>query len=390
MNRTKTLLGITLVLNSVLLLGQTHNYSSPFAPIGDKTYTVPECTKPVLDEWMRDAFVMKGPDNTFYMVGTTASKDREFAIQPHCWDYNDGFYMWKSKDLMQWDTVGLIWSYDRDATWQKAGKPIKPGSKSVNGDPLDSISRAAWAPELHYIKSKNKWLLVGCQNGGAGSFILESTTEKPEGPYKNIKGNETKALFPNIDLSLFEDDNGDVYAVGHNHYIAKMKPDLSDIAEPFKRFIETPYLPEPYIEGVYLVKQNGKYVLLQTVWSLKNNDGSYTYCNIEKKKGNELIRHSYDVVISTSDNIYGPYSERIPAIVEGGHNNLFQDTEGQWWSTLFFNPRGVMGTRFNPTCRASYIAVKWENGQLKPDIERTKKFFSQLEAKQKTNHLTAK
>jgi hypothetical protein len=213
----------------------------------------------------------------------------------------------------------------------KKGKPVPEGKKSLNGDPLDSIFRAVWAPELHYIKSKKKWLLVACQNGQAGSFILESTSGKPEGPYKNIKGCENGPIFPNIDLSLFEDDNGDVYAVGHNHFIAKMKDDLSDIAEPFKRFKEKPYNPEPYIEGVFIVKNQGKYHLLQTVWSLAQKDGSYVYSSKEENK----IRHSYDVVVSTSDNIYGPYSERYPAIIEGGHNNIFQDKKGEWWSTLF-------------------------------------------------------
>ena len=45
--------------------------------------------------------------------------------------------------------------------------------------------------------------------GGRGSFILRSKTGKPEGPYENIEGNKDKAIFPNIDGSLFEDT--DVY-----------------------------------------------------------------------------------------------------------------------------------------------------------------------------------
>jgi hypothetical protein len=37
-----------------------------------------------------------------------------------------------------------------------------------------------------------------------------------------------------------------------------------------------------------------------------------------------------------------------------------------------------MGTRFNPTCRPAYVAVKWENGMLLPDIERTCDFIKHL------------
>ena len=123
-----------------------------------------------------------------------------------------------------------------------------------------------------------------------------------------------------------------------------MKPDLSDIAEPFKKFVETPYKPEPYIEGVYLSKNNGKYQLLQTVWSIKQKDGSYKYNRDGENQGKEV--HSYDVVVAEADNIYGPYGKRYPAILEGGHNNLFQDPAGEWWSTTFFNPRGERGKTF--------------------------------------------
>lgn len=349
-------------------------FSDPTAPVGDKMLTVPATVKPILNIWMRDTYVTKGPDGYFYLTGTTATPGRYFPGQIHCWDYNDGLYMWKSRDMKNWSPMGLVWSFDKDAAdWQRKGKPIKPGAKSVNGDPLDSLYRAVWAPELHYIKSQKKWLMIACLNGGNGSFVLESTSGKPEGPYRNIKGNETKAIYPNIDLSAFEDTNGEVYLIGHNHYIAKMKKDLSDIAEPFKALKETPYQPDPYIEGVWLDKHHGKYQLLQTVWSVPKPDGSYTYLRDEKK---DKTVYSYDVVVAESDNIYGPYGPRYPAILEGGHNNLFKDNDGNWWSTTFFNPRGIMGTKFPVTCRPAVVPVKWENNKLMPDIKRAQDFYS--------------
>ena len=350
-------------------------YSDPAAPVGDAGLTVPKEVVPVMDYWLRDTYVMYGPDDTYYMTGTTVPPERKFPNgQPHCWDYNDGLYLWKSKDLKRWESVGLVWSFDKDAAaWQKAGKPIKPGAKSVNNDPLDSFYRAVWAPELHYIKSKKKWLLVACLNGQAGSFVLESVSGKPEGPYRNIPGSAEKAIFPNIDLGLFEDDNGDVYLVGHNHFIAKMKDDLSDIAEPFRRFKEHPYQPEPYIEGAYISKYNGKYQLLQTVWSVPEPGGSFTYL---KDEANARLVHSYDVVVSEADHIYGPYSKRYPAILEGGHNNLFRDRDGHWWSTTFFNPRGEMGKRYKITCRPGLVPVQWVDGKLKPDPQRAAEFYA--------------
>jgi beta-xylosidase len=351
-------------------------YSDPVAPVGDQSLTVPASVTHVMDYWMRDTYVMNGPDGYYYMTGTTATPGRIFpGGVVHCWDYNDGLYMWRSKDLKQWEPLGLIWGFDRDgADWQKKGKPVKPGTLSLNKDPLDSMYRALWAPELHYIKSKNKWLLIACLNGGMGSFVLESTSGKPEGPYRNIPGNATKPIFNNIDLSLFEDDNGEVYLVGHNHFIARMNKDLTDIDEPFKKIKETPYDPEPYIEGVFLTRHEGKYQLLQTVWSIAKKNGSYTYLRDDVKDTPAL--YSYDVVVAESNNVYGPYGSRYAAILQGGHNNIFKDKNGNWWSTTFFNPRGIMGTKYTVTCRPGLVPVKWVNGKLRPDQQRAEKFYT--------------
>lgn len=351
--------------------------SDPTAPIGDSLRTVPSTVRPIMDVWMRDTYVTYGPDGYYYLTGTTASPDREFAGQIHCWDYNDGLYLWRSRDLKNWEDLGRIWSFDQDAAdWQKEGVPIKSGTRSLNGDPLDSMYRAVWAPELHYIKNQNKWLLVACLNGKNESFVLESISGKPEGPYRNIPGNSDGPIFDNIDLSLFQDDDGAVYLVGHNHFIAPMNAELSDIAVPFRRIEETPYSSEPYIEGVWIEKHDQKYQLLQTVWSVLKPDGSYSYL---REAPEDSVLHSYDVVVATSDHIYGPYGPRYPAIIEGGHNNIFKDAEGNWWSTLFFNPRGVMGARFPVTCRPAVLPVKWESGELLPDPEATAAFYTDME-----------
>lgn len=351
------------------------NFSNPHAPVGDSLLTVPSSVVPLFDTWIRDTYVMRGPDNTYYLTGTTATPGRNFPNgNIHCWDYNDGIYLWKSTDLIHWNELGRVWSFDNDgADWQRQGKPVKPGAVSVNDDPLDSIYRAVWAPEIHFVKGK--WLIIACLNGSRGSFVLESTSGKPEGPYQNIQGNADKPIFNNIDLSLFEDDNGDVFLLGHNHFIAKMKDDLSDVAEPFIQLKETPFNPDPYIEGVYVTKHHGKYQLLQTVWSVPETDGTFTYIRNESNNKN---LHSYDVVVAEADNIYGPYGPRYPAILQGGHNNLFVDNDGEWWSTTFFNPRGEMGKRFDVTCRAGLVPVKWVDNKLMPDIARANTFHAAL------------
>lgn len=339
----------------------------------DPKTAIPSNTKPAFDYWMRDTWTTLGPDGYYYMTGTTATPGRTFPGQIHCWDWNDGLYLWRSKDMKNWESRGLIWSLDTDATWQKDPKVFKEGEKyakkSINNDPLDNKFRAVWAPELHYIKSQKNWFIVACVNNsanGPGSFILKSTSGRPEGPFVNIEGNKDKAIFAQIDGSLFEDTDGTVYFVGHNHYIAKMKPDMSGFAEEIKTLKETKYNPEPYFEGAIIMKHNGKYHLIQAVWSHRLPDGTDTYIEIDGKTTKET-RYSYDCVIATADNVYGPYSERYNAITGGGHNNLFQDKSGKWWATMFFNPRGAQAAEYKQTCRPGLIPMKYVKGKFMPN-----------------------
>lgn len=338
----------------------------------DLSLRVPDTVAPAFGYWMRDTWVTLGPDGYYYMTGTTATPGREFPGQVHCWDWNDGLYLWRSADLKNWEALGCIWSLDKDATWQKEPHIYAEGEnyakESINGDPMDNMFRAVWAPELHYIKSAGNWFMVACLNDsarGKGSFILKSKTGRPEGPYENIEANTDGPIFPNIDGSLFEDEDGTVYFVGHNHYIARMKKDMSGFAEELRLLDETAYSPEPYIEGAFIFKYQGKYHLVQAIWSHRTAEGD-TYV---EKPGvtSKQTRYSYDCVIAVSDNIYGPYGERYTAITGGGHNNLFQDKDGGWWATMFFNPRGAQASEYKETCRPGLIPMIYENGRFSPN-----------------------
>ena len=117
---------------------------------------IPSFVKPEFDYWMRDTWVTLGPNGYYYMTGTTVAPNRIFRGQLHCWDWNDGLYLWRSKDMKTWESCGLIWSLERDGTWQKEPKIYRTDEeypkRSINGDSLDNCFRAVWAPELHYIK----------------------------------------------------------------------------------------------------------------------------------------------------------------------------------------------------------------------------------------------
>ena len=159
--------------------------------------------------------------------------------------------------------------------------------------------------------------------------------------------------------------DGTVYFVGHNHYIARMKEDMSGFAEELRLLKETPYDPEPYIEGAFIFKYQGKYHLVQAIWSHRTNDGD-TYV---EKPGvtSKKTRYSYDCIISVADNVYGPYGERYNAATGAGHNNLFRDRDGNWWATMFFNPRGAQAAEYETTCRPGLIPMIYENGRFAPN-----------------------
>src|SRR5690606_23961743 len=79
---------------------------------------VPVDTLPLLDVWMRDTYVMRGPDGVYYLTGTTAAPNRDWEKEgPHCWDWNDGIRLWRSMDGRQWESLGLVWNLDK-AGWQ--------------------------------------------------------------------------------------------------------------------------------------------------------------------------------------------------------------------------------------------------------------------------------
>jgi len=97
-----------------LFLQKTHAVEYGETDTNSLKTKIPSFVKPEFDYWMRDTWVTTGPDGYYYMTGTTADPERQFSGQPHCWDWNDGLYLWKSKNLKKWEAVGLIWSMERD------------------------------------------------------------------------------------------------------------------------------------------------------------------------------------------------------------------------------------------------------------------------------------
>ena len=255
--------------------------------------------EPVFDYPVRDTCICVGGDGLYYLTGTTG--------HPTWWQTNDGIRVWRSADLKTWEPLGLVWSIERDGTWQK---PIKGGK------------RAVWAPEIHYIKG-TFWLAY-CMNY-RGTGILKSTSGKAEGPYRDIKPDGP--LTGEIDASLFADDDGAVYFLYQNGKIARMKDDLSGLAEK-PRLLKPANAAHVGFEGAFLTKIDGRYTLVCAEFNRR------------------LGTRTYDCMIATSKKVYGPYGDRYLAVPHGGHNMLFRDKGGRWWSTFFGNdPRAPFRER---------------------------------------------
>jgi hypothetical protein len=271
--------------------------------------------RPLFDNPVRDPHILHAPDGYFYMVATAAKNTLPVSVPARpdsdFWTWNDGIPLWRSKDLVKWETLGYVWQFERDATWSKA---LKPSPHTGDGKPV----RAIWAPEIHFLKG-TYWLVYSMNYDGTG--LLKSTSGKPEGPYIEMK--PSGPISDGIDATIFEDSNGSDYWLDFGYRIARMKPDMSDLAEPMH---DLDFVPNPpWGEGINMKKMGDKYV-----WT---NGG--------RESG------SYDCYSATSDSVRGPYTNRYRAIPYAGHNNLFQDKKGGWWSTLF-HPNDFLNLGFRP------------------------------------------
>ncbi len=263
---------------------------------------------PILDLHIRDTIIRLGPDGNYYLTG---------SVGDDIWKRADGIELWRSADLKRWDYLGVVWSFAKDATWEKP--------KNFRGVMVQSI----WAPEIIYIKSQNTYFLTFSMPPGDRG-LLKSTTGKPEGPYVNALANDGK-LEGGIDLNLFEDDDGKVYATWGPCLMARMKDDLSGLAEAER----SPVLLDPDRDPTHHATNCPPARNCNDIGhegpSLFKRDGKYYMTGADTYQGR------YSSMVAIADNVYGPYKWRHEAVPCGGGTNYFEDKEGNWWCAYFGN-----------------------------------------------------
>lgn len=262
--------------------------------------------RPLVDAQIRDAVICIGHDGRYYLTG---------SMGDDIWKENAGVELWVSSDLQKWDYMGLVWSFDKDGTWQKEWR--------FHHNPV----RALWAPELHYVKG-NYYITLSMPPGDRG--LLKSSTGKPEGPYVNALANDGK-WEGGIDVSLFEDTDGKVYAVWDGGMIARMKDDMSGFAEePRKVELLNPDTVQSHHAGTCARRRQCSDIGHEGATMFKRN-GLYYYSAADTYEGR------YSSVVAVSENVYGPYRYRHEAVPCSGGTGYFKDNEGRWWCTFFGN-----------------------------------------------------
>ena len=167
--------------------------------------------KPLLDLHIRDTVIRVGGDGNYYMTGSTGDD---------IWNHNDGVELWRSPDLQKWEYLGIVWNTMKNGTWERE-------PRDLHGKQVVTI----WAPEFHYLKSKNNYFIC-LSMAPSGISLAKSSTGKPQGPYVNCVPGTAKQLRGGIDATIFEDDDGKVYfANGGAESISLMNDDMSAFAE---------------------------------------------------------------------------------------------------------------------------------------------------------------
>ncbi len=300
---------IAFFLSAVLISGLGAK-ASPQSPAGigaARPDSLPGLRK-LMDTPLRDTSICRAPDGTWYLTGT---------VEPF-WAYNEGIKLWKSNDHAAWELLGFVWKYGASPWHRKYMDAKKP----------------LWAPEVHFLRG-TYWLtysLPGWDGTGrtSGSGLLRSVTGRPEGPYADM--HPAERLGDEIDASLFEDDDGAVYFLWHSGKIARMKPDMSGLAEPYQWLKTTMPDPDPkhhsrLCEGIF-GRESYDHVGYEGMFIFKAN-GLYCLSCSENFEGR------YCCTVSVSKHLLGPYGPRREAIPHAGHNMFFKDGEGRWWSTYF-------------------------------------------------------
>lgn len=276
----------------------------------------------VLDTWIRDPYIVIGPDGAYYLTGTQPNRDDPRWPQDR---YNAGLdnpinkpgappsivgsqvRVWRSSDLASWEELPETFTMDQ-GYWAE----VMP----ENFETIPPEDWRLWAPEVSWHHGKAVIVHTSPSPVRRGANLAVSADAGLAGPFTHPMGELMRGRH---DPSLFTDPtDGTVYLLWGNTNIAPLKPDFSGFAEEPVRI--DPSDRRIGHEGATMAKIGDRYVHFGTAWST-----------------DQMRKGTYNLYYTTSDHPMGPYGPRQFAGRFLGHGTPFQDKEGRWWCTAFYN-----------------------------------------------------
>lgn len=258
---------------------------------------------PLLDAPLRDPSVCPGPDGYYYLTGTTGAAGWESV--------SDGISLWRSADLIHWESLGEIWNVHRDGSWQRA---LQTEANERRSRPAPAV----WAPEIHFIKNR-VYICYSMNTGGIG--LIESSTGDAMGPYRDLG----RLIEQGSDPTLFVEATGEVYLIYGRGMVAALSDDLRSVQGQPRPLTFSPggYLDtlpldsnRPLHLGCHLRREGGVYQL------------SY------RRSSDRLHRSTVDVYVAHARDLFGPYQKSYLAIPHAAGACLFRTPAGALMATF--------------------------------------------------------
>ena len=285
---------------------------------------------PVLSDKIRDASAMRGPDGAYYLTGTTGPEEFFGEFTPRGWLLNDGIQVFRSLDARNWRSLGWVWSFERDGTWNR-------DFGTFNGR---GPARAVFAPKIHFLRGK--WWISYCVNSHTPTHSFGVSllcADAPEGPYTDVS--PLQPLDNGFDANLFEEPDGSVWMMRNHCLLARLNADMNALAEPLHQMSAANF-PHVGFEGASMFQHQGRFFLCAAEWNI-HADGS----------------ESYDCMIASALSPAGPYGNRYLALRYGGHNSFFRGEDGALYATVWANPHAYE--------QVSIVRMEWDDeGRLGP------------------------
>ena len=275
---------------------------------------------------LRDCFVFRA-EGRWYLTGTSS---------PHWGEGydNPGVRLYRSNSLTRWEEVGLIITNPGTSKW---------------------YASRFWAPEINYVAGRY-YCTFNCRNERDGFNVRQScglaVADHPEGPYTVLT--DDAPLCPGNDMTLFEDEDGKVYAAwcgptpqhpdGNMMMLSELDLATLTLKNTHEIFgggtgpVATTGWDAVGVEGPYIFKRGGIYYMTYSSWQRGYEVGYVTATDINGKW-------------TKADNnpIFGSQSKgKWANAVEGpwgdiGHNAVFTGPDGQLWFSCHGQLRGGNG-----------------------------------------------